>query len=58
MAAMKYSSDKINFHLSAIQKRNKTVVLKKYSKTMVVKKYMTEKDRVQNKFLDFSSNRQ
>lgn len=49
MAAIKYSSDKIYFQLPAIQKRNKTVVLKKC---------MTEKDTVQSKFLDFSLNRQ
>lgn len=49
MAAIKHSSDKIYFQLPAIQKRNKTVVLKKY---------MTEKDMVPSKFLDFSSNRQ
>lgn len=58
MTAIKSSSEKIYFQLPAIQKRNKTVSFKKYDKTVVVKKYMTEKDRVQNKFLDFSSNRQ
>lgn len=47
MAAIKYSSSKIYFQLPYAEK-----------KQVVLKKYMTEKDRVQNKFLDFSSNTQ
>lgn len=46
MADRKHSSDQTDFHFPDIQEGNKTVNLKKY---------VTEKNVVQNKFLDFSS---